>query len=315
MAGWKLRKDKTLTETSDEETSPGDLMPPSSSIDGPLPSPPINHAQIEVEAEDEEWKIPHDSNAEPDILSTHTAVSVEDEPVTVEDIEHDTPSFAFVSDDFESPEPTFDTEEPTEKNSQESVLHFDSPEATPAAEVTSHLAAPQEPIAVASPPQSAAPVASLSFPAQPDPELSTATLRMDRSELMAGISAKSGYALPSVSPFLLEVPKPVELEPPHTLLVSIGRLSATFEITKEVTVIGRPDTELMYYPDIEIELDDAVSRRHAEILRHEKDYYLIDAGSTNGTLLNGETLTPHEERLLAHGDRIHVGERTEIIFE
>ena len=44
-------------------------------------------------------------------------------------------------------------------------------------------------------------------------------------------------------------------------------------------------------------------------------YSLMDTGSTNGTLLNGEKLPAHEERRLTHGDRIRVGERTEIIFE
>jgi len=82
-----------------------------------------------------------------------------------------------------------------------------------------------------------------------------------------------------------------------------------------VSNIGRPDSALHYYPDIEIELDDAVSRRHAEVLRRGDAFFLIDEGSTNGTMLNGETLAPHQERQLEHGDRIRVGERTEIIFE
>ena len=99
------------------------------------------------------------------------------------------------------------------------------------------------------------------------------------------------------------------------IVVRIGRLSATIDLVKEVTTIGRPDSALHYYPDIEIEMDDAVSRRHAEIVKRADGYSLVDTGSTNGTRLNGETLLPHQEHLLAHGDRIHMGDRTEITFE
>ncbi len=150
------------------------------------------------------------------------------------------------------------------------------------------------------------------------PESFTSTLRLDRSELPPILpQTPQGTSVPTVSPFILDVPPPAAPagETSHRLVVHFGRLSAPFPLAKDVTVIGRPDSEMHYYPDIEIELDDAVSRRHAEVLRREDGYYLADAGSTNGTMLNGEALAPHEERLLAHGDRIRVGERTEIIFE
>ena len=174
----------------------------------------------------------------------------------------------------------------------------------------------QEPEDVAAPVPAAAPEPPLfPMPSPTPPEIAISTMRLARTDLASAVPPPSGFSVPPVSPFLLDIPKAPVQEAPHTLLVRIGRLSATFEMTKEVTVIGRPDSELHFYPDIEIEMDDAVSRRHAEILRHEDEYYLVDAGSTNGTLLNGETLTPHEERKLAHGDRIRVGERTEIIFE
>ena len=194
----------------------------------------------------------------------------------------------------------------------------DAVEAVPHFETVPHFEDDLLPISeVIAPP--AAPIAppTLIFPTAPPtaPGFADVTLRMDSSELASAIPSPSGFSIPPVSPFLVVLPREEIIETPHTLQVRIGRLSATYEISKEVMVIGRPDSDLHFYPDIEIELDDAVSRRHAEILRHEKDYYLIDAGSTNGTLLNGEMLKPHQEKLLAHGDRIRVGERTEIIFE
>ena len=95
-------------------------------------------------------------------------------------------------------------------------------------------------------------------------------------------------------------------------MLRIGKLSASYPVTKEAAVIGRPDSGVQSYPDLEIELDDAVSRRHAEVRRHDGAYFLVDTMSTNGTLLNGEKLDPYKEYPLAHGDRIRIGDRTEI---
>lgn len=123
--------------------------------------------------------------------------------------------------------------------------------------------------------------------------------------------------VPEVAPFVMDtLPAAPTAEMPHRLVMRIGKLSAAFELVKEVTVIGRPDSELHFYPDMEVEMDDAVSRRHAEVLKSgDGQFSLLDSGSTNGTRLNGELLPANEERLLAPGDRIHIGERTEIIFE
>lgn len=142
-------------------------------------------------------------------------------------------------------------------------------------------------------------------------------LRYHAEAAASAQDADTDVEIPVVAPFVVDAPPAPEptADIPARLVVRVGRLSANFELTKDVATIGRPDSELHFYPDVEIELDDAVSRRHAEVIRRGKEYYLVDSGSTNGTLLNGETMTPHEEYRLAHGDRIHVGERTEIIFE
>ncbi len=123
--------------------------------------------------------------------------------------------------------------------------------------------------------------------------------------------------VPEVAPFVMDTaPAAPTADLPHRLVMRIGKLSAAFDLVKEVTVIGRPDSDLHFYPDMEVEMDDAVSRRHAEVLKSADGHYsLADSGSTNGTRLNGEMLPPNEERLLVSGDRIHIGERTEIIFE
>ena len=70
-------------------------------------------------------------------------------------------------------------------------------------------------------------------------------------------------------------------------------------LSAPVTVIGRG-------VDADIRLMDAgVSRRHLEVrLEADDSVVLIDAGSTNGTLVNGEPVT---QVLLADGDEIRVG--------
>ena len=169
----------------------------------------------------------------------------------------------------------------------------------------------------------AAPPPSDMIPPEPEPKSVldsqdfTSTLRMNREELAAAFPPPAPTDLPTVPPFVLDAPLVADAteDTPPRLVVRVGRLSGAFALTKDVTTIGRPDSGLQYYPDVEIDLDDAVSRRHAEVVRHEDGYVLVDTGSANGTLLNGEKLPPHEERPLAHGDRIRVGERTEIIFE
>ena len=69
-------------------------------------------------------------------------------------------------------------------------------------------------------------------------------------------------------------------------------------ISGEVTSIGR-------HPDSEVFLDDVtVSRRHAEVRRTPAGLELVDAGSLNGSYVNGERI---ERRDLVEGDSLQVG--------
>ena len=124
--------------------------------------------------------------------------------------------------------------------------------------------------------------------------------------------------MPRVAPFILDAPDeavPSETERMHHIVLRLGNLSASYFLVKDVTTIGRPDSAVQNYPDIEVELDDGVSRRHAEIRRQNDQFFVVDAGSTNGTILNGEMLTPEQPVPLHPGDRIRIGERTEMLFE
>ena len=151
----------------------------------------------------------------------------------------------------------------------------------------------------------------------PEPEAPATRPDVDREEIASSLVTQgTDTGIPRVAPFIVDVP-PTEEAPAvtGTLIVRMGKLSAAYPIIKDQTVIGRPDSAVESYPDLEIDLDDAVSRRHAEIRRHDDGYFVVDTMSTNGTRLNGEMLQVYKEYPLAHGDRIRIGDRTEIVFE
>lgn len=79
-----------------------------------------------------------------------------------------------------------------------------------------------------------------------------------------------------------------------------GRVAA--EITKTPFVIGKRTGEV----DLALE-DSSVSRLHARILQEDKEVYLEDLNSTNGTFKNGLRMQPYEKRLLEAGDEIRLG--------
>ena len=78
----------------------------------------------------------------------------------------------------------------------------------------------------------------------------------------------------------------------------------TVPLARSVTRIGR-------MPGQHIVVDDpGVSRIHAEVRRSGDVYRVADAGSSNGTSVNGERVV---EQALADGDVIRVGD-TELTF-
>ncbi|HUG85588.1 MAG TPA: FHA domain-containing protein [Euzebya sp.] len=91
-----------------------------------------------------------------------------------------------------------------------------------------------------------------------------------------------------------------DLSPGTALLVSVRgpNVGAKFLLDKDVVTVGR-------HPDSDIFLDDiTVSRRHAEFRRAAGTFVVVDAGSLNGTYING---TRFDEQALANGDDVQVG--------
>ena len=94
----------------------------------------------------------------------------------------------------------------------------------------------------------------------------------------------------------------------YRLVVKAGPTpGAAFDLTKEVTLMGRDVTN-----DISLG-DPEVSRQHARLTRTPGGYVLEDLGSTNGSFVNGERLVA--PRVLASGDLLGLGENVTLSFE
>lgn len=79
----------------------------------------------------------------------------------------------------------------------------------------------------------------------------------------------------------------------------------TFPLIREVVMIGR-------FEGNDLVLADAgASRQHARLRRRGSTYYLVDLGSTNGTLVNGTVI---KRRELRDGDIITIG-TTKLTFQ
>ena len=94
----------------------------------------------------------------------------------------------------------------------------------------------------------------------------------------------------------------------HRLIVRSGPSPGTvFDVTKEVTMLGRDVTN-------DIPLGDAeISRQHARLTRTPGGIVLEDLGSTNGSFVNGDRLT--SPRVLRSGDLVGLGENVTLTFE
>jgi len=90
-----------------------------------------------------------------------------------------------------------------------------------------------------------------------------------------------------------------------TLTITAAGASRRVDLEKPDVVLGR-----YYKADVRLK-DVKASREHCRIVQSEAGYLLVDAGSSNGTFLNGLAVKEHP---LRSGDRIQIG-LTTITFE
>jgi len=91
------------------------------------------------------------------------------------------------------------------------------------------------------------------------------------------------------------------------------RPSLSFPLFDEESLLGRKSTSVKQTVAIE---DDAISKRHAIIVRNPDGSFLIrDLNSTNGTKVNGTALKAGADQPLKEGDVITMGEFTIITVQ
>jgi hypothetical protein len=95
---------------------------------------------------------------------------------------------------------------------------------------------------------------------------------------------------------------------PALVVRNAGELHGrSLELRLGTQVLGRE-------PGCELRLDDGfVSRRHAVVVRDREAVWIEDAGSANGSSLNGEPLLPGRRRPLRSGDLLRAG-RIDLVY-
>ena len=77
----------------------------------------------------------------------------------------------------------------------------------------------------------------------------------------------------------------------------------------KITIGRSPDNDIVVYNKL-------VSRKHAylKVSSEDQTCFLVDAGSSNGTFLNDNKITPHEKYQLTDADEISIGPETKVLF-
>jgi hypothetical protein len=89
----------------------------------------------------------------------------------------------------------------------------------------------------------------------------------------------------------------VEPPPPPETLVQLGT-DREWKLESEEVGLGRSSSNTIVIDDPN------VSRAHARMVKRGEDWWIVDLGSTNGTLVNNSAV---KERRLTPGDRITIG--------
>ncbi len=89
---------------------------------------------------------------------------------------------------------------------------------------------------------------------------------------------------------------------------------------KDETSLGRRDPAGGTMPDVDLTSYAAyrmgVSRRHAILMLKSRHLQIVDLGSSNGTMVNGVKLAPHQPRPLRDGDMLSLGKMgLRVIFQ
>lgn len=130
-------------------------------------------------------------------------------------------------------------------------------------------------------------------------------LRMPQAAKLAPAPVPKAPA-PAPVPISAPAAAPVPLSAPASALarlVSIrGGAKREFPLVPGVTTFGRRSEN-----SVVLGGDPYISGHHAQIIAEGDTFRLTDLGSTNGTLVNGQALTPNTPRPLLPGDEVILG--------
>lgn len=132
-------------------------------------------------------------------------------------------------------------------------------------------------------------------PSQPSTKTCPSCGRTNR--VSARFCVGCGHSFVALRPAILRVVEPV-------------RAAWEMPVARSPMLLGRASEAEGYQPEFDMTFydeGDYVSRRHARISKGRAGYFLTDLGSSNGTTINGHSLSPDRAYLLRNGDRIKVG--------
>lgn len=89
--------------------------------------------------------------------------------------------------------------------------------------------------------------------------------------------------------------------------------SINIDLNQGTNLIGRTSVARAIHPEIPLDVDDAVSSRHAILTLHpDGSLVLRDIGSSNGTMVNGKEIAIMADIAIVSGDEITLGHWTRI---
>jgi hypothetical protein len=150
-------------------------------------------------------------------------------------------------------------------------------------------------------------------PAPPDPVLPSAAPPAQTADA-ASATAPIGDALPLSAKWeaVVKVDPSLYTDPDPSVPCPVDEPERVFHLDFAENLIGRRSDRRDIHPEISLQ-DPGVSHRHAKLLRQPDDtLWLLDVGSTNGTLLNGSDVPEAVKTPLKDGDEITVGFWTRI---
>jgi hypothetical protein len=107
---------------------------------------------------------------------------------------------------------------------------------------------------------------------------------------------------------LLTGPAKTQSQAAKTLVIEIRKHQGS--TSSKMILVGRAVNNDIIFNDL------AISKLHAYFQKSEGDdsYNIIDAGSTNGTQVNRQLLTPQQRQPLANKDHIEFGPNIQVVF-